>query len=206
MISLSFNDLYLIKMTASESNLEQRIDAIFGFYENNGSNEYVGEPVSILEHSLQAAQMAENEGYDEDVILSAFFHDIGHFLPNRNEMNGLGNVNHEVAGANFLYKNGFSNKIASLVRNHVEAKRYLTCKFPDYYEKLSEASKKTLEFQGGKMTVEGAEQFEKKPLFELFLKMREWDDKAKEEDFMYQSLDKYKEMAIRHLQNLLIFA
>lgn len=191
-------------MNIAESVLNQRIDCIFGLYEMNGSDEYVGEPVSVLEHSLQTAQMAENEGFDDDVILAAFFHDIGHFLPNKNEMNGLGNISHEVAGANFLYKNGFSNRIAMLVRNHVEAKRYLTFKYPDYYEKLSEASKKTLEFQGGKMGKEEAENFEKMSMFSLFLKMREWDDKAKKMDFNYPTLEKYKEMAKQHLSELSI--
>lgn len=186
-------------MSISESILRQRLDSIFGLYEINGSNEYVGEPVSILEHSFQTAQLAENEGFDEDVVLAAFLHDIGHFLPNKNEMNGLGHVSHEVVGANFLYKNGFSNRVALLVRNHVEAKRYLTFKYPAYFEKLSEASRKTLEFQGGKMTEEEAQSFEKSPMFELYLKMRTWDDKAKEVDWDKPSLEKYKEIAWRHL-------
>jgi 2-amino-1-hydroxyethylphosphonate dioxygenase (glycine-forming) len=189
-------------MNITESILNQRIDNIFGLYEKNGSDEYVGEPVSILEHSFQAAQMAENEGFEEDVILAAFLHDIGHFLPNKNEMNGLGHISHEVAGANFLYKNGFSKRIALLVRNHVEAKRYLTFKYPDYYEKLSDASKKTLEFQGGKMSEQEADSFEKIPMFSLFLKMREWDDKAKELDINYPTVEKYKEMAKQHLSEL----
>eukprot|EP01137_Pigoraptor_chileana_P003227 Opistho-2@43114 len=159
-------------MTISESILRQRLDSIFGLYEINGTDEYVGEPLTILEHSFQAAMLAEEEGYDEEVILAAFFHDIGHFLPNRDEMNGLGNIRHEIAGANFLYKNGFSNRIALLVRNHVEAKRYLTFKYPDYYQKLSEASKKTLEYQGGVMTEEDAKSFERMPLFDLYIRMR----------------------------------
>jgi 2-amino-1-hydroxyethylphosphonate dioxygenase (glycine-forming) len=189
-------------MTVTDSILKQRIDTIFSLYEINGSDDYVGEPISILEHSLQSAQMAENEGFDEDVILAAFFHDIGHFLPNKNEMNGLGNISHEVAGANFLYKNGFSKRVALLVRNHVEAKRYLTFKYPEYYGKLSEASKKTLEFQGGKMSEEEAINFEKMPLFSLYLKMREWDDKSKQVDFSYPPIEKYKEMAMQHFLEL----
>lgn len=186
-------------MTITESILNQRIDTIFSLYEINGSDEYVGEPVSILEHSLQAAQMAENEGFDCEIILAAFFHDIGHFLPNKNEMNGLGNISHEVAGANFLYKNGFSNRVALLVKNHVEAKRYLTFKYPEYYDKLSIASKQTLEFQGGKMKPDEADSFEKMPLFSIFLKMRQWDDRAKEIDVSYPDLKKYKIMAKQHL-------
>lgn len=186
-------------MTVTESILRQRLDSIFGLYEINGADEYIGEPLTILEHSFQAAILAEEEGYDEEIILAAFFHDIGHFLPNRNEMNGLGNIRHEIAGANFLYKNGFSNRVASLVRNHVEAKRYLTYQYPEYYDKLSEASKQTLAFQGGKMTKEEAEVFENMPLFKLFLKMRAWDDRAKEVEFNYPNLEKYKEMAWQHL-------
>jgi 2-amino-1-hydroxyethylphosphonate dioxygenase (glycine-forming) len=191
-------------MRISESIISQRIDTIFSFYEMNGSDEYVGEPVSILEHSLQSAQMAENEGFDNEVVLAAFFHDVGHFLPNQNEMNGLGHISHEVVGANYLYKNGFSKRIALLVRNHVEAKRYLTFKNPDYHEKLSEASKKTLEFQGGRMSLEESEAFEKMPMFELFLKMRQWDDRAKETDFAYQDLEKFKDIARQHLSETLV--
>lgn len=186
-------------MTISKSMLQQRLDAIFGLYEISGSNEYVGEPVSILEHSFQAAQLAENEGFDDDVILAAFFHDIGHFLPNQNEMNGLGNISHEIAGANFLYKNGFSNRIASLVRNHVEAKRYLTFKFPHYFDKLSEASRQTLAFQGGRMTEREAQAFEQMPMFELYLSMRHWDDTAKEVELKNPDLEKYKKLAWNHL-------
>jgi putative nucleotidyltransferase with HDIG domain len=191
-------------MTISKSILQQRLDAIFGLYEINGSNEYVGESVSILEHSFQAAQLAENEGSDDDVILAAFFHDIGHFLPNQNEMNGLGNICHEIAGANFLYKNGFSNQVASLVRNHVEAKRYLTFKFSTYYDKLSEASRQTLAFQGGRMTETEAKAFEQMPMFDLYLSMRHWDDTAKEVTLENPDLEKYKKLAWNHLSEKLV--
>lgn len=191
-------------MIISESLICQRLDSIFGLYELNGSAEYVGESVSILEHSFQTAFLAQQEGYEEEVILAAFLHDIGHFLPNKNEMNGLGNIRHEIAGANFLYKNGFSNRIALLVRNHVEAKRYLTFKYPAYSEKLSESSRKTLEFQGGKMTQEEAQTFKKMPMFELYLKMREWDDRAKEVEIKNATIDFYKDLAFTHLMNILV--
>lgn len=186
-------------MIISKSMLQQRLEAVFGLYEISGSDEYVGESVSVLEHSFQAAQLAEKEGFDDEVILAAFFHDIGHFLPNQNEMNGLGNISHEVAGANFLCKNGFSDRIASLVRNHVAAKRYLTFKFPRYFDKLSEASRQTLAFQGGRMTEIEAKVFEQMPLFDLFLRMRHWDDTAKEVALENPDLEKYKKLAWDHL-------
>jgi 2-amino-1-hydroxyethylphosphonate dioxygenase (glycine-forming) len=186
-------------MTISESTIRQRLDSIFGLYEINGSAEYIGESVTILEHSFQTALLAEKSGHQSEVILAAFLHDIGHFLPNKNEMNGLGNISHEVTGANFLYKNGFSKTVAALVRNHVEAKRYLTYKNPDYFEKLSDASRKTLAHQGGIMTPKEAESFEKIPLFDLSLKMREWDDRAKEVELKNPELEYYKELAFIHL-------
>jgi predicted HD phosphohydrolase len=54
------------------------VDEIFSMYERHGNADYIGEPVSQLEHMCQAAELAEEEGYDDEVVLAAFFHDIGH--------------------------------------------------------------------------------------------------------------------------------
>jgi predicted HD phosphohydrolase len=48
------------------------------------------------------------------------------------------------------------------------------------YERLSEASRRTLEYQGGVMSAEEAEAFEQDPLCEVSLRMRQWDEQAKE--------------------------
>jgi predicted HD phosphohydrolase len=116
------------------------------------------------------------------------------------QMNGYGVVDHEKIGADYLRGKGFSSVIASLVENHVQAKRYLTHHYPDYYKQLSEASKQTLEFQGGKMTLEEAMAFESDVLFDLHIKLRRWDEKAKLEYQPLPSLDKYESMIIRHLK------
>ncbi len=131
------------------------VDEIFELYKRFGNEDYIGEPVSQIEHMSQTAQLAEENGYDDEVILAAFFHDIGHICVSRNKennMGGFGTKSHEKIGADFLREKGFPEKVARLVENHVQAKRYLTCKNPDYYKKLSAASKATLEFQGGKMS------------------------------------------------------
>lgn len=57
---------------------EQAIDQVFGLYEQHGTADYIGEPVSQIEHMSQAAQLAMAEGFDDEVVLAAFFHDIGH--------------------------------------------------------------------------------------------------------------------------------
>ncbi|MCM0041200.1 MAG: HDIG domain-containing protein [Algoriphagus sp.] len=189
-----------------DTNTQQlkRVELIFGFYEKHGNEDYIGEPVSQLEHMCQSAQLAEEEGFDEEVILAAFFHDLGHLItqgPTTEMMGEFGVKRHEQLGADFLRSLGFSEKIAQLVENHVQAKRYLTFRYPDYYTKLSEASKQTLIYQGGPMKEEEALKFEKDPLFEVSLRMRTWDEEAKLTDQPLPSLTRYKEMALKALEN-----
>lgn len=50
----------------------------------------------------------------------------------------------------------------------------------DYYGKLSDASKKTLLFQGGPMNQSDLKLFELSQNFDVILKMRSWDDFAKD--------------------------
>lgn len=177
-------------------------DEIFLLYERFGSEDYIGEPISQVEHMCQAAALAEEEGYGEDVILAAFFHDIGHlceFVIPVAKMGGAGVADHEKIGSGFLRERGFPEAVCRLIGSHVEAKRYLTARYPEYYHSLSEGSRITLEHQGGKMSEEEAVLFEKDPLNQLAIKLREWDDMAKEEGQPLPSLDKYREMCFRYL-------
>ena len=180
----------------------QIADEIMSLYNNYGNEDYIGEPVSQIEHMCQCAQLAEKEKYDDEVILAAFFHDIGHLCEHIMEvdyMDDYGIVDHEKIGADFLSKKGFSKKITKLIASHVEAKRYLTYKNPAYYEKLSEASKKTLNFQGGRMNEKEAKDFEREEWFTLYLTLRGWDEKAKEEHVPLPDLQHYRNMMIDHL-------
>ncbi len=189
-------------MNRAATTPEDIVDEVFALYEKHGDEDYIGEPVSQLEHMSQAATLAEDEGYDDEVILAAFFHDIGHLCAEDAEaesMDGFGNVDHEKLGADYLRERGFSERLATLVESHVIAKRYLTYKYPEYYNKLSEASRATLEFQGGRMTDNEAAEFEKHPDAELFIKLRYWDDQAKEMNTPVQDLEHLKSLAINHL-------
>jgi phosphonate degradation associated HDIG domain protein len=178
-------------------------DEIIYLFRQYGGSEYAGEKVTQLEHMVQAAQLAEQEGFDEEVILAAFLHDIGHICVSAQEdnaMDGWGIKDHEEVGAGFLRERGFSKRLARLVESHVEAKRYLTWKDPLYYEQLSDASKKTLEYQGGPMLTDEAIAFEQHPLFNLIIKMRHWDDTAKIEHLETGNLERYRDMIVRHLE------
>ena len=200
------------------SNIAQILETIaiiFDLYKNYGDNDYIGEEVTQLEHALQCAHQAEIEFPDnQEFILGALLHDIGHLISlkdkelkannqksffssfNNLSLNGLGLVNHEEVGADFLEQMGFGVTIASLGRYHVLAKRYLVTKNEDYYNNLSDASKETFKLQGGKLSENEISEFEKMKNHNLFLKMRSWDDKAKIVNFNYKhNLLYYENMA-----------
>jgi phosphonate degradation associated HDIG domain protein len=189
-------------MKSSAHNPKIIVNEVFGLYEKYGDEDYIGEPVSQLEHMSQAAALAEEEGYDDEVILAAFFHDIGHLCADAGEaesMDGMGNVDHEKLGADYLLERGFSERLAGLVQGHVIAKRYLTYKYPEYYNKLSPASKTTLEFQGGVMSSDEAAEFELNPDAELIIRLRYWDDMAKELNIPVDNVAHLKTLALNHL-------
>ena len=155
---------------------------IANLFAHSGHDAYFGEPVTQLEHALQTAQLAEQAEADPETVVAAFLHDIGHLLPvhaAEGYMDGYGTVDHEQLGADFLRQRGFPEKVAQLIENHVNAKRYLVARSMDYLSRLSEASLRTLTFQGGPMTPDEATRFEQHPYFNEILQMRRWDEQAK---------------------------
>ena len=180
----------------------QSVQEIFSLYRIYGAEDYIGEPVSQIEHMAQAAELAEAEGADRAVVLAAFFHDIGHLcehIMDTKQMDRFGVVDHEVLAGIYLREKGFSNRIAKLVESHVQAKRYLTCRQPAYFNKLSEASRHTLRLQGGVMTEEEAIEFEQEPDHPLFVRLRIWDDEAKMINRPLPDLQRYRDMAYQEL-------
>ncbi|MBX2896242.1 MAG: HDIG domain-containing protein [Cyclobacteriaceae bacterium] len=183
-------------------NAQQVTAEIFELYEKFGRADYIGEPVSQIEHMSQAAELALKSGADDEVILAAFFHDIGHICVQNDaslRMSSFGIKSHEEIGAGFLRSRGFSDRMAQLVENHVKAKRYLTYKYPAYFEQLSEASKQTLIFQGGIMSEKEAVAFEQDPLFEDSILLRKWDEAAKEVNVPIIDLEWLKGICLRVL-------
>jgi len=181
-----------------------RISCLFGFF---GDSDYIGEPVSIKEHSLQAAALAySTNSEDTEIVIAALLHDIGHALgleagePIR--MGGCGIINHELLGGEFVKMLGFSERVARLISRHVSAKRYLCFKHQEYYDKLSGASKTTLGFQGGPMGAKEAGIYENDPDFESYLIMRRWDEAAKipSNEISVPSLEFYRELFEDHLR------
>jgi phosphonate degradation associated HDIG domain protein len=183
---------------------DQSADEIIRLYTDYGSADYIGEPVSQLEHAVQSASLARESNADDETVLAAFLHDIGHLLPiagynQSDSMSGLGAADHESAGSAFLLERGFSRRLAELVGAHVEAKRFLTYKYPEYLERLSEASRQTLGMQGGAMNAAEARAFEQNPLCELKIQLRRWDEQAKLPGLPVEGWQQIRELIIKHL-------
>jgi 2-amino-1-hydroxyethylphosphonate dioxygenase (glycine-forming) len=162
---------------------KEACSALARLYASAGGANYVGEPVSLLEHALQAAALARRSGAGTEVVVAALLHDVGHLrgaaagLP---QMRGdLGAQDHERVGAEYLAELGLNARVCHLVRAHVQAKRFLCWRSPRYLQRLSPASAATLALQGGPMDDAGAAAFRGDPDCRVLLRLRAWDEAAK---------------------------
>jgi phosphonate degradation associated HDIG domain protein len=161
----------------TESELAERVTELF---RERGDSLYGGEAVTQLEHALQAADLAEQAGSAGPLILAALFHDIGHLLhnlPDDAPDDGIDDF-HERLGDRWLRKY-FTPAVATPVRQHVAAKRYLCAADPEYLAALSPPSLQSLALQGGPFTADEAQEFEQQPFFQDSIELRRWDDQAK---------------------------
>ncbi len=161
---------------------------ILDLFRQHGQLEY-GEQVTQISHAVQAGWFAREWGYDDELVLAAFLHDIGHLVPlaqagqTYQTMGNLGMEAHDHWGETYLHSKGFSARIVATVRNHVAAKRYLCHVDPAYFEELSEASRQTLGYQGGPMDAAEAAAFAADPFFDDSIRIRRVDEAAKIEGF-----------------------
>lgn len=184
-------------------------DAIFNFFNAVDTREYFGEPVTQLQHALQCADFAVRAYPDEpEMAIAALLHDIGHLCaPNAEPMRDLstgallGTMHHEDLGADYLRSQGFSEKVAQLVRGHVDAKRYNMWRSGQYAAALSPASRATLLSQGGVMSDAEAHAFEAHPLFERMRMVRSWDEAAKDPTKVVAPLETYRDMLESHVNS-----
>jgi phosphonate degradation associated HDIG domain protein len=173
---------------------------LFGLLRDKGAAQYAGEEVTQLQHALQCAALAEAEGHDSNVVLAALFHDIGHLIVHADVEvypNYLGHVNHELLGANALLQAGLPKDMCLIVAAHVQAKRYLCLRDSAYHDSLSKASQQTLALQGGPMRENEVIIWESEPYWPLAIRLRHWDDAAKDPSVQCPPLSHYEAMARR---------
>ena len=157
-----------------------------------GADSYLGEAVTMRAHMLQAAAQAEAERADDELVAAALFHDIGHYVSELGESSfdhGIDNL-HDEAGAALLAAH-FPPRVVDCVRLHVAAKRYLCATDPGYFARLSPESVRTLAVQGGPMDAAEVAAFEAEPHHADAVRVRRWDEGAKDPDRATPPFDHY---------------
>jgi phosphonate degradation associated HDIG domain protein len=170
-------------------------DRIVEIFEARGGDAYFGEPVSQLEHALQAAHHAARDAAPDWLVVAALVHDIGHLLHDLPEhVADLGiDARHEDIGHAWLAQH-FGPEVTAPVRMHVDAKRYLCATDPAYLSLLSPASVESLQLQGGPFTDAEAYAFEQRPFAREAVRLRRWDDLAKVPGMAVPGLEHYRAM------------
>ena len=169
------------------------VDEVFELLESGGGEAYFGEPVTVLEHSLQAAWFVQRDGVDDALIAAALLHDLGHLLHSEGEdaaTRGL-DTHHDDLGVDALAGH-LPTSVLDPIRLHVAAKRYLCFAEPDYLAALSPASVESLDLQGGPMSALEAEAFLAIPHAREALTVRRADDAAKVQGLEVFQLDTYR--------------
>lgn len=182
------------------STLDQtNIVAFLGdIFTRRGGEEYLGEPVTMAEHMLQGATIAEQNGMPEEIIVGALLHDVGHFTsefgtyhPDDTE-----DRHHEDAGELVLAP-FFPTVITDCVKHHVAAKRYLCATKTEYFNRLSPASVHTLELQGGPMSPDEVAEFEQNPNLKEIIQVRYLDEAGKRDDMDTPDFEHFAPMVQR---------
>jgi predicted HD phosphohydrolase len=102
------------------------------------------ESVDELDHALQAAARAIDDGADDELVLAASLHDIAHSPLFGDVAAGR----HDKVAQDWLAPR-FGARVGWLAGAHVAAKRYLVATDPDYATALSDTSIDSLHHQGG---------------------------------------------------------
>ncbi len=167
------------------------LDDVLRTFREHGHRHY-GEDVTELQHALQCATFAQEAGEPPVVVAAALLHDYGHLCHQLGEDIATHGVDarHEHIGYNKL-KSLFTDEIVDACRLHVAAKRYLCWRETDYLDGLSDASRQSLQLQGGPMNAEDAHEFECEPHFDLAVRVRRYDDMGKVPDMPTPDLDSF---------------
>ena len=155
------------------------IDTIFD-YLRAGQKHYGESTVTQLEHAIQCATLAEQEGASPALVAASLLHDLGHLVnpDDRAQTARREDCEHETIAADYLGR-WFGDNVTLPVRLHVAAKRYLTATEPDYFASLSAGSVLSLELQGGAFSAEEAKAFAAQPGATDAIRLRRWDERAK---------------------------
>ena len=169
------------------------IDKIISNFKNNKSL-YIGEKITMSDHMIQSAMMAEKSKSKDNLVCSCLLHDYGHFILDDPDELVKKNQDgkHEDIGYEYL-KNFFKKEVVEPIKYHVLAKRYLA-RNKKYYNRLSGASITSLNLQGGLLNSKEAKLFEEEKFFKESIKLRKFDEAAKKVDIKIKDISEYKNL------------
>lgn len=171
----------------------ESVDELFELLATGGGEAYFGEPVTVLEHCLQAAWFVKRKGGADTLVAAALLHDVGHLLHSEGEDAADRGVDtqHEELGAAAVAGH-LPDAVLDPIHLHVAAKRYLCFADERYFAQLSPASVESLALQGGPMTAAEAEAFLTLPRAKDAVTLRHADDAAKVEKLAVPGLESYR--------------
>lgn len=157
------------------------LDDIGYLFERHGDIAYSGEPVTQRAHALQSGTLAQQDGADDALVAAAFLHDLGHLLNLQGDTPSEHGIDdqHQYFVLPFL-RAVLPESVLEPIRLHVDAKRYLCVVDEGYFERLSPDSKRSLALQGGVFSASEAQAFIAKPYAVDAVRLRLWDDVAKD--------------------------
>ena len=167
---------------------EPLVDVVIALLEAGAEVTY-GERVTMLEHALQTAAVALAEGGDDDLVLAALLHDLGHVL---GDAGAWGLPTHAEVGARALQPL-LAPAVVEPIRLHVDAKRWLVATDETYEAQLSEASVASLAEQGGPFDDAEAAAFDAVPGAARGVALRRWDDDGKVVGLAIPDLESHRE-------------
>ncbi|MEM9464983.1 MAG: TauD/TfdA family dioxygenase [Actinomycetota bacterium] len=163
------------------------VDALMDHLAATAEESY-GERVTMLDHALQSAALAQRDDAGEEMVLACLLHDIGHVLGDAGDW---GDPGHSEIAARTLQA-WLSPGIVEPIRHHVDAKRYRVTVEPEYHERLSVASQMSLQEQGGPLDPERATAFGALPFTTEAIALRAYDDDGKVAGLSIPSLETYR--------------
>jgi phosphonate degradation associated HDIG domain protein len=169
-------------------------DEVRSLFETAKAQEYLGEDITLIEHMVQCGDLAKSDRAPDWLVVAALLHDVGHILiPDAQEAQDAGSDrHHDEVGASWLTQR-FPNNVVQAVKLHVDAKKYLVATNPEYFDKLSAASKATLLIQGGAFSPRECEDFLRQDFADEAVQLRLWDDTAKVRGISDASLDRFRD-------------
>ena len=181
-----------MQTTVPEITLNQVAELFDGY----GTAFYGSEAVTQTQHALQCAHLAEQAGEAPEFVAAALLHDLGHLLQASSKTQDM---RHQEVGASALAAI-MGPEVTEPIRLHVAAKRYLCAVDAAYYDTLSQASKDSLVLQGGPFGNADAQEFIARPHAEAAVRLRRYDDLAKDTQAATPSLSHYLPMVERLLK------